>query len=315
MTKLKGIDVSSWQGNIDWDKVKADGIQFAILRCGYGSDMTSQDDEYFARNAKECARVGMPFGVYIYSYANSLEKAKSEAAHTLRLLKGLKPEYPIYYDLEDAKTTGTCSQALILEMAKIFVNTLEKAGYWVGIYANKHWNTSYLTDKWYNSKARWIAQYHTKCTYKGEYGIWQYSSSGKVDGIKGDVDMNYAYVDYPTLIKNAGKNGFKAVSTTKPTTTPAPAKKSNEAIAEEVLDGKWGNGTERKEKLSAAGYSYTAIQKIVNQKSKTKALKTTDEIAREVISGKWGNGTERVNKLKAAGYNPKTIQDRVNELV
>ena len=311
----KGIDVSSWQGNIDWDKVKADGIQFAILRCGYGSDMTSQDDKYFARNVKECERVGMPFGLYIYSYADSLEKAKSEAAHTLRLLKGLKPQYPIYYDLEDAKTTGQCSKDLILEMAKIFVETLEKEGYWVGIYANKYWNTSYLTDKWYDSKARWIAQYHTECTYKGDYGIWQYSSSGKVNGIKGNVDMNYAYIDYPTLIKNSGKNGFVAVSAPKPITNPTPAKKTNEQIAEEVLDGLWGNGTERKNKLTAAGYDYNAIQTIVNSKAKKNNLKSTDEIVREVIRGLWGNGQDRVKKLKAAGYNPKVIQDIVNELV
>ena len=142
-----------------------------------------------------------------------------------------------------------------------------------------------------------------------------YSSSGKVNGIKGNVDMNYAYIDYPTLIKNSGKNGFVAVSAPKPTTNPAPAKKTNEQIAEEVLDGLWGNGTERKNKLTAAGYDYNAIQTIVNSKAKKNNLKSTDEIAREVIRGLWGNGQDRVKKLKAAGYNPKVIQDRVNELV
>lgn len=127
--------------------------------------------------------------------------------------------------------------------------------------------------------------------------------------------MNYAYIDYPTLIKNSGKNGFVAVSAPKPTTNPAPAKKTNEQIAEEVLDGLWGNGTERKNKLTAAGYDYNAIQTIVNSKAKKNNLKSTDEIAREVIRGLWGNGQDRVKKLKAAGYNPKVIQDRVNELV
>ena len=306
----KGIDVSSWQSNINWDKVKAAGIQFAILRCGYGSDITSQDDKYFARNAKECERVGMPFGVYIYSYADSLEKAKSEAAHTLRLLKGLKPQYPIYYDLEDAKTTGKCSKDLILQMAKTFVDTLEKEGYWVGIYANKYWNTTYLTDKWYDNKARWVAQYNTECTYKGEYGMWQYTSSGKVDGINGDVDMNYAYVDYPTLIKNNGKNGFVAA-----TNNPAPiTKKTNEQIAEEVLKGLWGNGTERKNKLVDAGYDYSAIQSIVNNKVKKSTLRPAEEIAKEVMQGKWGNGETRKQKLKAAGYNYSEIQAIVNKM-
>ena len=302
----KGIDVSAWQGQINWDKVKASGIQFAIIRCGYGSDIASQDDKYFTRNIAECERVGMPYGIYLYSYADSVEKAKSEASHVLRLIKGHKPEYPIYYDLEDAKTTGKCSKALILEIAKAFVDTLEAQGYWVGIYANKYWNTTYLTDSWYDSKARWIAQYYTECTYAGEYGIWQYSSSGKVDGITGNVDMNYAYLDYPSLIKNAGKNGH---------TTAQPVKKSNDEIAQEVIDGKWGNGADRKNRLSAAGYDYQAIQNIVNQRLTKSNLKSIDEIAREVIRGAWGNGAERVKRLTAAGYDAKAVQDKVNKLI
>lgn len=300
----KGIDVSAWQKNIDWDKVKAAGIKFAILRCGYGSDIATQDDAYFSRNISECERVGMPYGVYLYSYANTVKKAKSEAAHVLRLIKGHKPQYPIYYDLEDGDTTGKCSKSAILEIAKAFVNTLEAQGYWVGIYANKYWNTTYLTDTWYDCKARWVAQYNSECTYNGEYGIWQYSSTGKVDGISGNVDMNYAYVDYPALIKNAGKNGYSKTNTT-------TTKKSNTEIAQEVLEGKWGNGTDRKNKLTAAGYDYSAIQSIVNS---LVSKKSVDEIAREVISGKWGNGTERKNKLTAAGYDYSAVQKRVNEL-
>lgn len=300
----KGIDVSAWQKSIDWDKVKAAGIKFAILRCGYGSDIATQDDAYFSRNISECERVGMPYGVYLYSYANTVEKAKSEAAHVLRLIKGHKPQYPIYYDLEDGDTTGKCSKDKILEIAKAFVNTLEAQGYWVGIYANKYWNTTYLTDTWYDSKARWVAQYNSECTYNGEYGIWQYSSTGKVNGISGNVDMNYAYVDYPTLVKNAGKNGYSKINAT-------TTKKSNTEIAQEVLEGKWGNGTDRKNKLTAAGYDYSAIQSIVND---LVSKKSVDEIAREVISGKWGNGAERKNKLTAAGYDYSAVQKRVNEL-
>lgn len=191
-----GIDVSRWQGVIDWEKVKASGIDFAILRCGFGNDKKENDDIYFERNASECERVKMPYGVYLFSYANSVEDAKSEAAHTLRLIKGKKLSYPIYYDLEDEKTTGKCSDELILEMAKTFISIIESAGYKCGIYANKHWNTVRLTDPWYHEKERWIAQYYKKCTYKGPYGIWQYSSTGKVDGIDGNVDMNYCYIDY-----------------------------------------------------------------------------------------------------------------------
>ena len=260
----KGIDVSSWQGDIDWQKVKSSGIDYAILRCGYGSDIKSQDDTQFARNMAECERVGMPFGVYLYSYANTVEKAKSEAQHILRLIGNHKLQYPIYYDLEDSGTTGRCSKELILEMAKAFVNVLESKGYWVGIYANTYWNNTYLTDSWYDTKARWVAQYHNKCTYKGEYGMWQYSSKGRVNGIKGNVDMNYCYVDYPTLIKEAGKNGYKADKPeTKP--TPKPSLKSIDTIAREVIDAKWGNGEDRKKRLTDAGYDYDKVQARVNE--------------------------------------------------
>ena len=350
----KGIDVSSWQKEINWDKVKKAGIQFAILRCGYGSDKASQDDKYFARNLAECERVGIPYGIYLYSYATNVEMAHSEAAHVLRLLGDKKPMYPIYYDLEDAKTTGKCSKALILDMAKAFCADLEAKGYLVGIYANTYWNNTYLTDAWYNTKPRWVAQYASKCTYKGEYGIWQYSSSGKVDGIAGNVDMNYAYADYPTVLtkhyggvasapvevkktneqladevlKGLWGNGadrkknleaagydYEAVQSIVNARCATPAKKSNEEIAQEVLDGKWGNGTDRKNRLEAAGYDYDTIQGIVNKKVAKPKLKPIDTIAKEVIQGKWGNGAERVKKLTAAGYNAKAVQDRVNELV
>jgi GH25 family lysozyme M1 (1,4-beta-N-acetylmuramidase) len=270
----KGIDVSAHQGKIDWQKVKNAGIDYAILRCGYGSDIASQDDSQFARNMAECERVGMPFGVYLYSYANSVEKAKSEAQHVLRLIKGHKLQYPVYYDLEDAKTTGKCSKALILEMAKAFVDILESKGYWVGIYANTYWNNTYLTDSWYDTKARWVAQYASKCTYKGEYGMWQYSSKGKVNGIQGNVDMNYCYVDYPTLIKTAGKNGYKA-TTVKP--APQPLKSIDE-IAQEVLDKKWGDGTDRKNRLKKAGYNYDLVQAKVNELIRIKSIKKGDAI-------------------------------------
>lgn len=273
----KGIDVSSWQGDIDWQKVKNSGIDYAILRCGFGSDIKSQDDTQFARNMAECERVGMPFGVYLYSYANTVEKAKSEAEHILRLIGNHKLQYPIYYDLEDSNTTGQCSKAKILEMSKAFVNILESKGYWVGIYANTYWNNNYLTDAWYDTKARWVAQYNDKCTYKGEYGMWQYSSKGKVNGIQGNVDMNYCYVDYPTLIKEAGKNGYTAVTPeTKP--TPKPSFKSIDEIAQEVLDAKWGNGAERKKKLTDAGYDYERVQARVNELIKTKSIKKGDTV-------------------------------------
>ena len=308
----KGIDVSAHQGSIDWNAVKSSGIDFTILRCGYGNDDPDQDDAYFLKNVKACEKVGMPYGVYLYSYATSVEDAKSEAAHVMRLIKGLKPEYPIYYDLEDP-VTGNCSNEKILQIAKTFVTTLEKAGYWVGIYANKHWNTSKLTDKWYDGKARWVAQYNDKCMYDGEYGMWQYSSSGHVKGITGYVDMNYAYVDYPKSIKSAGRNGFtKSTNSSSNTTTTTPTKKSNTEIAKEIIAGKWGNGEIRKTALTNAGYNYDEIQKEVNKLLNRKSI---EQIAKEVISGKWGNGDARKKALTKAGYDYEAVQKKVNELL
>ena len=199
-TAVRGIDVSTHQGRIDWERVKAAGVAFAILRCGFGSDMPSQDDKQFARNVAECERVGMPYGVYLYSYADSVAKAESEARHMLRLLDGKRPLYPIYYDLEDGGTTGRCDNATILKIAQTFVGAMEAAGYWTGIYANLHWHNTRLTDAWYDGCTRWVAQYNDRCTYKGEYGMWQYASDGKIDGIAGGVDMNWCYVDYPAVL-------------------------------------------------------------------------------------------------------------------
>jgi len=214
---LKGIDVSYVQGKIDWDTVK-NHIDFAILRCGYGQDKASQDDSQFARNISECERLGIPYGVYLYSYADSIEKAASEADHVLRLIKGHKLAYPVYYDLEDAKTTGKCSNEVIGQIAKTFCDAIEAAGYWVGIYANLSWWNNKLTDKVFDKWVRWVAQYNSTCDYKGTYGMWQYTSSGSVAGINGRVDMDYCYDNYPEKI--LGK-----VETPKPETTP-PSKQT-----------------------------------------------------------------------------------------
>ena len=191
MKKL--IDVSEWQGKIDWEKVKP-RIDGAILRCGYGGDLEKRDDAQFKRNADECTRLGIPFGVYLYSYAKTVEQAKSEAAHVLRLVKGYKLSYPVYLDLEE---NGTQTGAV--ERANVFGDIIEKAGYWCGVYANLNWWNNYL--KGLDRFTKWVAQYNVKCDFKGSHlDIWQYASNGKVDGIKGNVDMNECYRDFPAEI-------------------------------------------------------------------------------------------------------------------
>ena len=193
---LDGIDVSVHQGEIDWEKVQKAGIDFAIIRCGYGMDgIPEQDDEYFERNASECERLGIPYGVYLYSYADSTSRASSEADHVLRMIKGHNLSYPVFYDIEDNSVlqgrTQAQNQKLMASIAKTFCNKIEAAGYPVGVYANLNWWNNYLTDPVFENWHRWVAQYNSSCNYTGNYGIWQYTSSGSVNGISGRVDMNF----------------------------------------------------------------------------------------------------------------------------
>ncbi|MFR2125682.1 MAG: GH25 family lysozyme [Dorea sp.] len=192
----KGIDVSEHNGQIDWNKVKNTDVNYAIIRCGYGMNQTNQDDRKWSYNVSECERLGIPYGVYIYSYADSVQKAASEAEHVLRLIEGKKLTYPIYYDLEEIKVRNKVSAAEIAKIAETFCNKIEAAGYTVGIYANTDWFTNYLTDATFNNYKKWVAQYNYKCTYSGKYLMWQCSDKGSVNGITTAVDLN---MDFGTL--------------------------------------------------------------------------------------------------------------------
>ena len=186
----KGVDVCKWNGNIKWDKAKESGVDYAIIQCGYGQDDNSQDDPMWKINADACTKEGVPFGAYIYSYATNTTRAKSEAEHVLRLVKGYKLSYPVYYDLEQSSVRSTLSKSEIANVAQTFCDTIKKAGYEVGIYANTDWFTNYLTDSRFDQWGKWVAQYNSTCQYKGEYAMWQCSSKGSVDGIDGYVDLN-----------------------------------------------------------------------------------------------------------------------------
>lgn len=258
--KKRIIDVSAWQGVINWQKVKPH-IDGAIIRCGYGIDKESQDDKYFKRNADECTRLGIPFGVYLYSYAKTTERVQSEAAHVLRLIKGYTLAYPVYLDLEEA---GTESGAI--NRARVFAKIIEAAGYRCGIYANLYWWNNHLTGL--DEYTKWVAQYNATNHYKGTgMDMWQYSSTGRVDGITGDVDMNECYRDFPAELLKGEKPA--------PSQPVQPTKKSVAELTEEVLAGKWGNGDERRTRLTSAGYDYEAVQAAVNKKLEPPRIPTT----------------------------------------
>ena len=252
----KGIDVSTWQGNIDFNQVKKSGVEFVIIRAGYGNAVK---DKWFEENYRKAKAAGLNVGAYWYSYASSAEEAKQEAQGCARVLAGKQFEYPIYFDIEE-KSQLNKGQAFCSALVSAFCNEMEKLGYFAGFYASVSAALSYISPEVRNRYAFWVAQWSSKCTYNGTYGLWQYSSSGSVAGISGRVDMDISYVDYPSVIKSGGFNGYS-----KGTPVPSPAQKSIDQLAREVLAGNWGNGGDRKRRLTAAGYDYNAVQARVNQ--------------------------------------------------
>ena len=169
------------------------GIDFAIIRCGFGMDEPGQDDDRWEYNVSECERLDIPYGVYLYSYADSTTRASKEADHTLNLLRGHNPQLPVYYDLEETSLESTSNRTLLANMAKTYCNKIENAGYEAGVYSNTNWWNNYLTSSVFDQWDRWVAQYNYECRYEGEYTLWQCTSTGKVDGIKGNVDINFMF--------------------------------------------------------------------------------------------------------------------------
>ena len=202
----KGIDVSEFQGKIDWEKVKNDGIEFAILRCGYGMDFSNQDDVEYERNANECERLGIPYGVYLMSYANTVEKVRSEAEHVLRLIEGRKISLGVWHDIEDNGTSGAINKETLTNIINTFCNTIKNAGYKVGVYASLNWLENKIEKTIKDNYDIWVAQYYSKCEYEGKYIMWQHTSSGKVNGISTNVDMNILYEDLPVINNNDNNN-------------------------------------------------------------------------------------------------------------
>ncbi len=207
MATTQGVDVSTWQGyNIDFNKVKAAGINFVILRAGYGKYI-SQKDPTFEGNYKKAKAAGLNVGAYWYSYAQTEADAQAEANVFLEAVKGKQFEMPLYFDLEERsqfnKGTAFCSK-----ITEIFCGALEKAGYFAGLYISRSPLQQYINANTAKKYALWIAEYNSKCNYGGSYGMWQNTSTFRVNGIGGNVDHDFCYVDYPTIIKNGGFNGY-----------------------------------------------------------------------------------------------------------
>lgn len=201
-----GIDVSQWQGDIDFNAVKKSGIDFVIIRAGYGM-FAQQVDPKFNTNYKRAKEAGLNVGAYWYSYAKSLTEAIYEADTCLQVIKGKTFEYPIYFDLEEQSQFNK-GKAFCDAITCAFCTRLEKAGYYAGLYISRSPLQSYISVDVAKRYALWVAEYDSQLNYDKPVGIWQYSSKGKKPGINGEVDLDISYVDYPTLIKTKGLNGF-----------------------------------------------------------------------------------------------------------
>ena len=261
--KIFGIDVSKWQGDFDFEKAKDEGVKFAVLRGAYSCGKDIKFEQYY----KACKALDIPVGVYHYSMAKNVTEARTEANFLIEnVLKGKQFEYPIYMDVED-KVQSALGKEKLTDIVTAFCDTVERAGYYVGIYSSTSFFKTYMNLNELERFDKWVGQWTKACTYPGDYGMWQFGGetnkirSNKVAGVV--CDQNYAMKDYPKIIKDKGLNGFGK--------TAVKPVKSLAEIAREVIAGKWGNGTERKEKLSKAGYDYNAVQKEVNKIVKAQA--------------------------------------------
>ncbi|MBQ8559838.1 MAG: hypothetical protein IJ439_07670 [Tyzzerella sp.] len=195
--ETRGIDVSKHQGKIDWNAVANAGIDFAIIRVGYRGLVygTMVEDECFKTNISEATKAGIKVGVYFYSQAITEAEAIEEASAAITLVRGYHLDYPIFIDTEEGKNgrANSLSRSERTKIVKAFCETVKNAGYKPGVYANKYW----LRDNLYASQLEdyfiWVAQYNTECTYDGKYDMWQYTSTGSLPGITGNVDMNICY--------------------------------------------------------------------------------------------------------------------------
>jgi len=259
MSEVFGIDVSHYQGKINWHKVAADGKRFAILKCMYEAQ-SHRIDETFEDNYRGAGAYGLARGVYIFIGGASIADPVSDANALLSHLKGRPLEYGIWLDYESDKLAAL-GVSKIKDLTYIYANMFRQAGYYCGIYCNKVWYENLIHDSLKSDFDFWLARYpkndlgaynptsKLRPSYKMAVA-WQYSSKGKVDGIKGNVDLD---IDFDGVVNLIAKE---------------PYKKTDEQIAIEVLEGKWGTAKtkpSRKELLTRAGYDYNQIQKIVNK--------------------------------------------------
>lgn len=250
---MTGIDVSAWQGNINFNSVANCGVDFVIIRAG-GSDDGFYRDSKYEENYAKAKQANLHVGAYYIVGKDfvSTKDGEADAKRFLALLKDKQFDMPVYVDVEIPRPEDKDG---ITDAVIGFCKLLENAGYYVGVYGSA---VAGFVDRMDSERLKmftfWVAQYSRDYpTYPRGYGMWQYTNKGRVDGISGDVDMDLCYNDFPETIIKYGMNGYRS------------RVKTNTQLALEVINGMWGNGVERRERLTEAGYDYDAVQSIVNE--------------------------------------------------
>lgn len=240
--KIKGVDLSYCQEGISFPVLKQAGVRFAIIRAGFSTKKDVTMDKFVA----DCKKYGVDYGFYWYSYAMNVGQAQTEAEKCIEVIKNLSPTYPVFFDMEEKKQISGLNTDTRTKMAIAFCEKIRQAGFKPGIYANPSFMENYYDKSRIVGKYDiWLAHWTKSpdCPSKYNYGqtMWQWG----LDRIGGyDVDGDICFCEY---------------------VNPTPVKKSVEQLAKEVIRGDWGNGAERKQKLTAAGYDYSAVQKRVNK--------------------------------------------------
>lgn len=307
----KGIDISKYQKGLQLSKIK-DEIDFVIVRAGYtgwGDAKSKAKDECFEDFYSQAKNLGIPVGCYYFTIARSYQDGVDEANWLYEnCLKGKSFEYPIYIDVENdsgnKQWLRKAGKDATTEGIKGFCETLENKGYYVGIYAS---DISGFKDMMDADKLtmydKWVARYGKEPSYITSYGMWQTTSEKRISGYNGNLDYNESYKDYPEIMKANNLNNVNG---------NVVIKKSNEELANEVINGLWGNGEDRKNKLTSAGYDYQAVQDIVNSKLNVKKetatyyqVKKGDNLTK--IAKKYNTTINKIMRLNPSIKNANVI--------
>lgn len=300
-----GIDISRYQPNFNFTKAMKEGVKFVIIKAG-GGDSGLYKDSQFESHYKNATSKNLKVGSYFFGAAKTVERAEQEANKFLSCLDGKSFDMGLYYDIEAGMLS--LDAELLTQIAIKFCETVKRVYPMVGIYSSLSVFNNRMFDNRLSGYLHWIAYWaSSKPVLKSgnKVDMWQFGGevnnirTNKVAGVT--CDQDYCYMDI---------SGYP----------DKPVKKSTEEIVKEVLEGKWGNGAERKQRLTAAGYNYSIIQSAVNKAVAERDKKSDEEqlidrLAHEVIQGIWGNGTARKIALTNAGYNYSKVQARVNELM